>query len=36
MSKFGVDPIFPAGDIAILSVWLEMPIHAPFLGFLVV
>jgi len=36
MSKFDVDPIFPAGDIAIL--WFcqfgrKMPNHDPFLGF---
>jgi len=34
VSKFGVDPIFPAGDIAILWFCLfgwKMPNHAPFL-----
>jgi len=33
LSKFGVDPIFAVGYIAIfmiLPVWLEMPNHAPF------
>ena len=35
MSQFGIDPMFPAGDITIL--WFchfgwKMPNHAPFLG----
>jgi len=37
MSKFGIDPIFPAGDITILSFchfgW-KMPNHAPIWVFL--
>jgi len=38
LSKFGIDPIFPAGDITILSVilagkWLTTPLFGGFWGF---